>query len=102
LISLFREYFSDEWPTRRVAYLRIVYTSTEFVGKFFSGEKKIRCRRKYLLHELFHRKKISPNQKFPVEGNEFPVGEIQNGSGHRRVKCWYREAQSCRKVETLN
>jgi len=58
LISLFREYFSDEWPTRRVAYLRIVYTTTEFVGKFFSGEKKIRRRRKYLLHELFHRKKF--------------------------------------------
>src|SRR6266567_809412 len=52
----FSRIFSDEWPTRRVAYLRIVYTTTEFVGKFFSGEKKIRRRRKYLLHELFHRK----------------------------------------------
>jgi len=102
LISLFREYFSDEWPTRRVAYLRIVYTTTEFVGKFFPVRKKSAVVENICCTNFFTEKNFAIESEISSGRERVLVGKIQNRSGHELAKCLYHEAQSYRKVETLN
>jgi hypothetical protein len=85
-----------------VAYLRIVYTTTDLVGKFFPVRKKSAVVEKNCCTNFFTEKKfLQSSQKFPVEGmssNRQDPKQI----GPKLAKRLYHEAQSYRKVETLN